>query len=92
MFASRTLVEHRLRGVVGLAALAVAVVIGPSHPVRAVALIPVALIALRGCPTCWLVGLVQTVAARLGGKPSSGSCRDGRCGPVRGAGEGIRAG
>ena len=63
MFASQGLVEHLLRGLIGLGALVGAVVWGPAHPVVALLLMAVGLVALRGCPMCWTVGLVQTVAA-----------------------------
>lgn len=79
MFASRTLIEHLLRGVVGLGALATAVALGPAHPLRALALIPLAMVSLRGCPTCWTVGLVQTVLARLRGRAAPDACLDGSC-------------
>jgi hypothetical protein len=76
MFASRTLAAHLIRGVLGLAALAGAVTLGGSHPLLSIALVPLALVLLRGCPTCWILGLVQTLAGR---KRSSDTCVDGRC-------------
>ncbi|PZS32982.1 MAG: hypothetical protein DLM59_07215 [Pseudonocardiales bacterium] len=74
-FASTTLTRHVARGVLGFGALAGAVglipVIGPVSLVLA----PVALVALRGCPTCWMVGLIQTISL---GKLQR-SCQDGHC-------------
>lgn len=78
MFASRSIAEHLVRGVVGLGTFAAAMVLAPSHP-WALAFLPVAFVALRGCPMCWTVGLVETVAAKLRGKDASSSCTDGRC-------------
>ena len=49
----------------------------PEHLARGA--IAVALVFLRGCPTCWTVGLVQTVIARLRGKATTAFCVDGRC-------------
>lgn len=62
-FASSTVREHYARGVVGLLALAAAIagtVVGV--PV-ALALLVVTVVAWRGCPTCWAVGLAETRAA-----------------------------
>lgn len=79
MFASKSIVEHLARGAAGLGALAAFVVLAAAHPWLSLPLIPLALVALRGCPMCWTVGLVQTVLARLQGKASSGPCIDGSC-------------
>jgi hypothetical protein len=76
MFESKSLAEHLARGVVGLVAFAAAVVWAPRQPWLAVALLPVGLVALRGCPSCWLLGLVQTIAPS-GGKGET--CTDGSC-------------
>ncbi|MFI6741606.1 hypothetical protein ACIBI9_52575 [Nonomuraea sp. NPDC050451] len=74
-FASASLPRHLARGAVGFGALigslALIPVIGPVSLVLA----PVALVAFRGCPTCWLIGLAQTVSmGRL-----RRSCSDGVC-------------
>ena len=59
-FASASVPRHILRGVVGLLALAGAVVgTGPLGP-AALILLAVTVVAWRGCPTCWAVGLIQT--------------------------------
>ena len=79
MFASKTLTEHVLRGASGLGALVGAAAVAPEHPLLALALVPVALVLLRGCPMCWTMGLVQTVAAKLRGGPLPGACLDGSC-------------
>ena len=78
MFASRTLGEHVLRGIVGIGAMIAAVVLAPlGWPT--VPLVVVGLIALRGCPMCWTVGLAQTVWARVRGDSASDACLDGAC-------------
>jgi hypothetical protein len=74
-FASTSLPRHLIRGVIGFGALigtfALYPVIGPVSLV----LLPVGFLAFRGCPTCWLVGLLQTISAgRL-----KRSCADGKC-------------
>jgi hypothetical protein len=60
MFASNTLVEHLLRGVTGIGALWIAVAIAATHPLSSLALGAVVLIAFRGCPICWAIGLFET--------------------------------
>ncbi len=64
MFASRTLIEHILRGAVGIGALWVAVAIAASHPWGSLALGALVLLAFRGCPICWTIGLVETAGRR----------------------------
>jgi len=60
MFASASVPRHLLRGLIGVAAL-----IGTAALVPAVGAIGLLLlvtpIAWRGCPTCWTVGLIQTM-------------------------------
>jgi hypothetical protein len=73
MFASRTLIEHVLRGVVGIGALWLAVAIAASHPWSSLALGALMLLAFRGCPICWTIGLFETVAQKI--RKPSGSCR-----------------
>ena len=74
MFASKTLTEHVVRGVLGASALVTSVVLASSHPILSVALLPLALVALRGCPMCWTIGLAQTLAAKLQGRTTVSGC------------------
>ena len=60
MFASNTLIEHVLRGAIGIGALWLAVAIAATHPWSSFALGAVVLIAFRGCPICWTIGLFET--------------------------------
>ena len=76
MFASQSLAEHLARGLVGLGAFAAALFLASHHPWLALAALPIGLFALRGCPSCWLLGLVQTVAL---GRAKGGACSDGSC-------------
>ncbi|MFF4323589.1 hypothetical protein [Streptomyces sp. NPDC001568] len=61
-FASRSVPRHLLRGAIGFGliggSIALVPVVGPVSLLAA----PLALIAFRGCPTCWMVGLVQTIS------------------------------
>ena len=60
MFASSSLVEHLLRGVIGICALNYAISISEQHSIYSLVLAGVSLLAFRGCPTCWTIGLVET--------------------------------
>lgn len=53
----RTLYTWLVRGALGLALLAVAVSSG--DPPVAIPALLVALIAFRGCPMCWVFGLIE---------------------------------
>ncbi|MGY2903907.1 hypothetical protein [Bradyrhizobium sp. URHC0002] len=68
MFASNTLLEHSLRGVVGIGTLWYAVTIAATHPLGSLALGVLALLAFRGCPICWAIGLVETASQRWRGR------------------------
>lgn len=59
-FASASPARHLLRGALGFGLIAGALVLGVRFgPLSLVLLLP-AMVALRGCPMCWLVGLLQT--------------------------------
>ncbi|MCT4356453.1 hypothetical protein M5362_25315 [Streptomyces sp. Je 1-79] len=74
-FASASVPRHLLRGALGfgliIGAIALVPVAGPAVLLAA----PLGLVALRGCPTCWAIGLAQTVSrGRL-----RRTCEDGVC-------------
>ncbi|MEU5218248.1 hypothetical protein AB0G79_18875 [Streptomyces sp. NPDC020807] len=74
-FASASVPRHLARGAVGFGLVAAAFALLPAVGPGSLLLAPLALIAFRGCPTCWMVGLVQTVSrGRL-----KRSCEDGVC-------------
>ncbi|MBS2029135.1 MAG: hypothetical protein JST54_14625 [Deltaproteobacteria bacterium] len=79
MFASKTIVEHLARGAVGLGSLAGASVLFEAHPAAALGLVALGMVALRGCPMCWTMGLVETIATRVRGQRTDGLCTDGTC-------------
>ncbi|RFB80440.1 hypothetical protein [Methylovirgula sp. 4M-Z18] len=64
-FGSKTLMEHIGRGIIGFAALGLALSIMASHPWASVALLPLAIWMLRGCPICWTTGLIETIAMKI---------------------------
>lgn len=60
MFASSSVPRHLLRGAVGLPLLVASfALVGTLGPVSLLLVAPAAVL-LRGCPTCWALGLVQT--------------------------------
>jgi hypothetical protein len=79
MFASRTITEHLLRGAAGIGLFVASAALLPTHPLLALLALPLALLALRGCPMCWTMGLIETIAKRVTGKPTSNACVDGSC-------------
>jgi hypothetical protein len=77
MFGSRTITHHLVRGLIGAGAATWALFASEVHPWLALLAIPVALVAFRGCPICWSLGLVETVVAKIRGKPFEPLCREG---------------
>ncbi|MEU0662224.1 hypothetical protein ABZ523_24430 [Streptomyces lavendulocolor] len=74
-FASASVPRHLARGAVGFGGLAGSVALLPVVGPVALLLLPLGVLALRGCPMCWTIGLVQTVSrGRL-----RRSCKDGTC-------------
>ena len=65
-FGSKSLIGHVLRGLTGFVAVYWAFT-HQSEPVLAVLAVGVALVLFRGCPVCWTVGLIETIAGKLRG-------------------------
>ncbi len=83
--ASTSLPAHLARGALGFGLLGAAIALTSSHGPAALLLAPPGMVALRGCPTCWIAGLVETISAgRL-----QRTCTEDGCtlGPVAAAGE-----
>ncbi|MDN4174072.1 hypothetical protein QWY28_14010 [Nocardioides sp. SOB77] len=74
MFASRTVGRHLVRGALGLPMMVAAFVLVPWVGPLALLLVVPAAVLLRGCPTCWALGLAQTCALNprtsAGGPPA----------------------
>ena len=66
VFGSKSLIGHLLRGVTGFFAVYWAFT-HQSEPVLSVLPIGAALVLFRGCPICWTVGLMETIAGKLRG-------------------------
>ena len=65
LFATQTLTGHMIRGVVALALLYLAIGQQHVHPGASLLAGLLALVAMRGCPVCWTIGLVETIQQRL---------------------------
>ncbi len=61
--ASTSVAAHLTRGAIGFGLIGSAFALTPSHGPMALLLAPPGMVALRGCPTCWIAGLIQTVSA-----------------------------
>ncbi|HKO94009.1 MAG TPA: hypothetical protein VJU61_22800 [Polyangiaceae bacterium] len=63
-FESRSVGVHLARGVTGLGLGTLALYIHEVSPVLALGALIGAVVLLRGCPMCWIVGLVETLLRR----------------------------
>ena len=74
-FASSSLPRHLVRGLIGFGGLIGSIALLPAIGPVSLLLLPVGLLALRGCPMCWTIGLIQTISrGRL-----QRTCEDGHC-------------
>ena len=74
-FASRSVPRHLVRGAVGFGLITGSIALMPVAGPATLLAAPLALIAFRGCPTCWMVGLAQTVSrGRLERRCADGVC------------------
>ncbi|WP_037888922.1 hypothetical protein [Streptomyces sp. NRRL S-87] len=76
-FASSSVPRHLARGGLGFGALVGSLALLPLVGPVSLLLAPVGLFALRGCPMCWAIGLVETVTAGRLRRSCTGP--DGRC-------------
>lgn len=60
MYCNTSVLNQIARGVLAVACIAGAVVLTPRFW-PAVALLAVAVFLMRGCPACWLMGLVEAI-------------------------------
>jgi hypothetical protein len=72
---TKSLAAHLARGAVGFGLIGAAFALTPTVGPAALLLAPPGAVALGGCPTCWISGLVETVSAgRL-----QRTCNDSGC-------------
>lgn len=62
-FASTSLPRHLTRGAIGFGLIGTALALTPTTGPAALLLAPLGMVALRGCPTCWIAGLIETISA-----------------------------
>ena len=74
-YASSTLPRHLVRGVLGFGGLIGSVALLPVTGPLSLLLLPAGVLALRGCPMCWTIGLIQTISrGRLQRTCENGAC------------------
>jgi hypothetical protein len=61
LFATQTLTGHVIRGAVAFFLLYLAIGHQHVHPATSLVAGLLALVAMRGCPVCWTIGLVETI-------------------------------
>ncbi|MFI7005446.1 hypothetical protein [Streptomyces sp. NPDC050145] len=83
-FASKTVPRHLARGAIGFGLIAGSIALVPAFGPATLLAAPLALIAFRGCPTCWMVGLAQTITrGRLERNCVNGVCTLSKADPKR---------
>ena len=86
LFATQTLTGHVIRGAEAFALLYLAIEQQQVHPVASLLAASLALVAMRGCPVCWAIGLAETIRQRYGVTRSRSVPPDPSCdasGPAR---------
>jgi RNA polymerase sigma factor (sigma-70 family) len=61
--ASTSVARHLTRGAIGFGLIGCALGLAPSTGPVALLMVLPGMIALRGCPTCWIAGLIETISA-----------------------------
>jgi hypothetical protein len=90
-FASLSLPRHLARGVLGFGLLGSALALAASAGPAPLLLAPFGFLALRGCPTCWTLGLIETISVgRLRRSCAEEGCALGQT-PVRQSGRGLQS-
>ncbi|MFJ6795412.1 hypothetical protein [Streptomyces sp. NPDC091268] len=84
-YASASVPRHLARGALGFGLIAGSIALVPLAGPVALLAAPLSLIAFRGCPTCWMVGLAQTVSrGRLERRCVDGVCTLAKAHPAAG--------
>ena len=83
-----SIARHLARGAIGFALIGSGLALAASDGPVALLLTVPGMVALRGCPTCWLAGLIQILSAgRL-----ERSCSEGDCTLMRAGTQSSRSG
>ncbi len=74
-FAGKSVPRHLARGLIGFGLIIGSIALTPLLGPVALAAAPFGLVALRGCPVCWTIGLAQTISrGRLQRECAGGVC------------------
>lgn len=65
MFASKSVVAHLVRGIIAAVLILWALDLLSTEPVFALAAGAAAVVAMRGCPLCWTLGLFETISETI---------------------------
>jgi hypothetical protein len=65
MFASKSVVAHLVRGIIAAVLILWALDLLSTEPIFALAAGAAAMVAMRGCPLCWTMGLFETISETL---------------------------
>jgi hypothetical protein len=76
---SKTIPRQLARGAAGLSLLHASPALAALDPLLPLLSVLTAILILRGCPLCWLVGLARLLITRAQGAPADGLCLDGSC-------------
>ena len=61
IFGSTTVIAHLIKGATAATLLGWAWLHQSSEPAFAIGALVLAVVAMRGCPMCWLLGLIETI-------------------------------
>ncbi len=64
LFGTQTVTGHVIRGAAAVFLLYIAIGQQHAHPVASILAGLLALVAMRGCPVCWAIGLIETIQQR----------------------------
>ena len=62
MFASKSVMAHIVRGIIAAVLILWALDLLSTEPMFALAAGAAAMVAMRGCPLCWTMGLFETIS------------------------------
>jgi hypothetical protein len=65
IFGNRTIGRHLLRGALGITALYISLSTLRGTTWRSLIFLAAALYLLKGCPMCWTLGLIETIAMTI---------------------------
>jgi len=67
------IIAHLIRGVIAVVLIALAFALAQTQPVLAITAGVLAVIAMQGCPACWIFGLILTIGETIRGGGSGSS-------------------